>query len=400
MPKQTKSKSRGRSRSTSGAGGRSHSTSGSRKTAKSKEELRPFEKGLKLRRLKIKNFKLFDEIELDFPPPRIEGDPDIVVLGSRNGGGKTTVLESCCLAFLAGTVGEDAELMTHPGRTPEYDRGQDINLADLMVRAGRERAQIQCSLHHGRQEVQIECGVSRNGNIQVHGRVPPSEDLPKKRDIMYPPRLMAIWRSLFGFSPEPFLFPPVFYFHSYRKVSEGNPELGMLVDSEAHYRRLRRYYSREPVMDTFKSEILRCMMGKSGLFDRFDSSEAETSLDQLTNLLTTYAACSIEKLRPSRENTIEFRVAPLDGTASFAFDGLSSGQKEIISTLFLVWLYTRGRPGLVLIDEPELHLNAEWHARFISDLRELAPDNQYIIATHSPDVAASVDADRRIMLEP
>ncbi|MEO5366599.1 MAG: ATP-binding protein [Magnetococcus sp. WYHC-3] len=86
------------------------------------------------------------------------------------------------------------------------------------------------------------------------------------------------------------------------------------------------------------------------------------------------------------------------GGDSFAFDGLSSGQKEIISTLFLVWHYTRESPAIVMIDEPELHLNAQWHRDFVREVVRLAPNNQYLMATHSEDVFASVPASQRLSL--
>ena len=80
------------------------------------------------------------------------------------------------------------------------------------------------------------------------------------------------------------------------------------------------------------------------------------------------------------------------------FDGLSSGQKEIISTLFLIWYHTKDKPSVVFIDEPELHLNAQWHRSLVNRLMKLAPNNQYIMATHSEDIMDSVEEDRRILL--
>ncbi len=53
----------------------------------------------------------------------------------------------------------------------------------------------------------------------------------------------------------------------------------------------------------------------------------------------------------------------------------------------------------MLIDEPELHLNAEWHRRFIWQLHELQPKNQYVVATHSEDVFDSVEPTCRVLLE-
>lgn len=113
-----------------------------------------------------------------------------------------------------------------------------------------------------------------------------------------------------------------------------------------------------------------------------------------------FAGGRIDKLRPLSDGSLELRVRPVDDpSASFSFDGLSSGQKEIISTLFLIWHATREAPGVVLIDEPELHLNAEWQRAFIQTLRLLNPRNQYIMATHSELIFNAVPEDRRFLLE-
>jgi putative ATP-dependent endonuclease of OLD family len=44
------------------------------------------------------------------------------------------------------------------------------------------------------------------------------------------------------------------------------------------------------------------------------------------------------------------------------------------------------KDGLVIIDEPELHLHPRWQRIFLSLFREVADDrnNQFVVATHSP----------------
>ena len=132
-------------------------------------------------------------------------------------------------------------------------------------------------------------------------------------------------------------------------------------------------------------------MSQAGLFENIHARDFKKSLNVLNGLMTKYAGGYIEKLRPSPNNALEFRISPSAGGPSFTFDGLSSGQKEIISTLFLIWINTKARPGIVLIDEPELHLNPEWQSGFVNYLNELVPANQYIIATHSEDIFRSVE---------
>ncbi len=175
--------------------------------------------------------------------------------------------------------------------------------------------------------------------------------------------------------------------------------MGMMLHDRKHRRPSevgRRY---EFPMSAFKLQILRSLMAQADLFEFREEIESNETIDALNKLLSTYAGGTISKLRPSPDNTVDFRVKPVGREESFTFDGLSSGQKEIISTLFLIWYHTRNRPSVVFIDEPELHLNAQWHRSFVNNLTDLAPPpNQYIIATHSEDVMDSVSKHRRALL--
>lgn len=47
-------------------------------------------------------------------------------------------------------------------------------------------------------------------------------------------------------------------------------------------------------------------------------------------------------------------------------------------------------PGVVLIDEVDLHLHPLWQARILGDLRSIFPNVQFIVSTHAPMVISSV----------
>ena len=49
-------------------------------------------------------------------------------------------------------------------------------------------------------------------------------------------------------------------------------------------------------------------------------------------------------------------------------------------------------PGIVLIDEVDLHLHPKWQARILGDLRSSFPAVQFIVTTHAPIVISSVEA--------
>lgn len=62
---------------------------------------------------------------------------------------------------------------------------------------------------------------------------------------------------------------------------------------------------------------------------------------------------------------------------------LSSGEKQMLVILLTV-LCQDGRPGVLLMDEPEASLHFEWQKRLISTVRHLNPGAQIILTTHSP----------------
>ncbi|HMY21498.1 MAG TPA: AAA family ATPase, partial [Polyangium sp.] len=80
-------------------------------------------------------------------------------------------------------------------------------------------------------------------------------------------------------------------------------------------------------------------------------------------------------------------------------DRLSSGQIALFA--FAGPLVFRDAPAdVVLIDEPEQHLHVQWQRYIIPALRELSPESQFIVATHSLDVADAASHDERLLLLP
>ena len=57
-------------------------------------------------------------------------------------------------------------------------------------------------------------------------------------------------------------------------------------------------------------------------------------------------------------------------------------------------------PGVVLIDEVDLHLHPKWQQRILGDLTEIFPNVQFIVSTHAPMVINSVRKENIIMLIP
>ena len=91
---------------------------------------------MRLNRLIIKNYKKIDYLEIDFPKPLMPHDPDVFILGSRNGGGKTSVLECCALLVLEGIMPWSSDGFSIIGKN------QELDIANSLIKAGTELAVI------------------------------------------------------------------------------------------------------------------------------------------------------------------------------------------------------------------------------------------------------------------
>ena len=78
---------------------------------------------------------------------------------------------------------------------------------------------------------------------------------------------------------------------------------------------------------------------------------------------------------------------------------LSAGQLELF--LFLSELaLNENRKGIIFIDEPELHLDPQWHRLILRTLMHLQPRAQLVVATHSPEIYDAAASYERHYLVP
>ena len=76
----------------------------------------------------------------------------------------------------------------------------------------------------------------------------------------------------------------------------------------------------------------------------------------------------------------------LVGEKELAVSDLSSGERHILTFLTLV-LFQGRRRNFLIIDEPEISLNIKWQRELMGLLTSLAPQTQFIVASHSPAIA-------------
>jgi hypothetical protein len=349
----------------------------STKPEKAKTEAKQDLPRVRVSKVTIEGFKAFkDPFTLEIPPPLAQDDMDVFVLGSVNGVGKTTVLEGICLGMLRG--------LAHP---------VDQATRTMLINSSKESADIWLDTDIGgersrhRVEVLPGVGLATGGASKaVH------ELFRQSASVLAEARARAL-AVMAGRGSDPIVAPPILYFHSYRKVASGPMETAsLMVQPDQEHA--------DEKIGAFKRAVLEAMLARADLLEGTQTVEsAGPTLGKLDDLLAQFAGVHVGKLAKAGKG-LELRVTSEPDGPSLPFDALSSGQKEIISTLFLIWEATRDCPSVVLIDEPELHLHGEWHSTVIRMLWELAAWNQYILATHSGEVARSVEPDRVFIIEP
>jgi predicted ATP-binding protein involved in virulence len=93
------------------------------------------------------------------------------------------------------------------------------------------------------------------------------------------------------------------------------------------------------------------------------------------------------------------------------FDNLSDGQRIMLTLVgdlasraailnpHLGDAALRETPGVVIVDELDLHLHPKWQRRVIHDLKTTFPSFQFIATTHSPQLVGEAKADEVMLLD-
>ena len=113
---------------------------------------------IRIERIAIQNYKGIDALELAFPPPRMPDDPDILVMGSKNGLGKTAIMECCSLLLLSATFEEDIFLVKN---------NDFLNVPDLLIRAGSECTEISGDVVFGEISGTVKIRIDRRGIVNM-----------------------------------------------------------------------------------------------------------------------------------------------------------------------------------------------------------------------------------------
>lgn len=147
--------------------------------------------------------------------------------------------------------------------------------------------------------------------------------------------------------------------------------------------------------DTIRQRIARFFQLVNSLFEE---TGKEITIDPQNNILV-FSIKGIEKSLPEngKQTTANGNLLT-SGKEKVQLDQLSSGEKQILLILTTVFLQEE-KPNILLMDEPEISLHISWQDRLIELIRELNPNCQLILTTHSPNIFANGWEDKIVFMQ-
>lgn len=132
-----------------------------------------------------------------------------------------------------------------------------------------------------------------------------------------------------------------------------------------------------PGFTVVKSAILRCVPDADDIWFDTDRSELVLSLHSTAQPFTNLSAGQLMMVALVADIAI----------------------KAVTQNAFLLPDVLGNTPGLVLIDELDVHLHPKWQRRIASDLKSTFPSIQFVCTSHSPQVIGELSPQEIILLE-
>jgi hypothetical protein len=182
---------------------------------------------------------------------------------------------------------------------------------------------------------------------------------------------------------------------AFRRLTRSSQIIVPSLESPARYTNFLTLFSEDEPLSAFERWMVYLDYRISKAGDKKAQQQQEMGIRVINRLLPGGAHFD----RVSEEGRIYFNIAGTDVPTI----ALSDGYRSILALAGdLVWRLIQAFPdssdplteeGIVLIDELDIHLHPLWQQKIAGWLREQFPNLQFVVATHSPLIAAGAGED-------
>ena len=341
---------------------------------------------MKIHDITIRNFRCFDALKLSF-------DDRLTILVGRNGAGKSAVLDAVAIA--AGTLSAELKLK------PCVFRKEDARNVCYPLGSGIDvQAQYPVSVEAS--------GSLANKEVRWTRILRSGKGRTATTNAEHFKRLVADCAARVSRGDATLLLPIVSYYGTGRLRSQ-TKNIPWEKSS-----RLNGYADSTDAAADYKL-MLQCFR-KMSLRDMQNGQNSPEFIAVKQAIIRSFRALTGSPEVEVRFNpdTQEIELSYTDaegGKLVTSLNQLSDGYRsalcliaDIACRMAMLNPQLMGRvleetPGVVLIDEVDLHLHPAWQHRILPDLMTLFPGVQFIVSTHAPAIIHSVREGRLVVLD-
>ena len=353
---------------------------------------------MKLNQIKISNYRCFKEVEIDF-------DDHITLVVGQNGAGKTTILDAVAVSISTFLLGIDGgvsrSILKDDARYEFYDLNGTID-----------------SQHQFPVSIESTGDCIDKQNIRWIRSLNSESGKTTIKDAGELTSIAKKVQNQIMMGDKELVLPLISYYGTGRLYAQKKEKRNM--KSLTEFKRQVGYVdcmaaeSNDKLMlNWFQTQTLKSLQ-----------KQQKTGVLESPILLKTVeqAICkTYERISGARNTSLSFDLdthrlmlefETSEGAArKFAMDEMSDGYKNTLSMIgdiayrmavlnpMLEDAVLEKTPGIVLIDEIDLHLHPQWQQTILKDLHAIFPKVQFIVSSHAPAVINSISREQIRILD-
>jgi len=318
---------------------------------------------MKIRKIHIQSFKVFDNLELDFTDTEGKTLNSIIIAG-LNGCGKTTILELIKDIF-SGNIIKEIE------KDFQLEVEFDFSDADWYE---------QFLIHIKENAATFECAFSFQGSYLSLSYV--HKNSKKRTQVHVFSQLMKAFAKIQNDQKQK---TTIIYKYSQDKTKQRRGDDSKDLVQEVSFNTHK---------DDLKSLILKPISDE--VFKNRHTAPALVIEREIEKLTTIFEGMHLHSRFTDIDSKELFFESP--NGKRILFDDLSGGEKNMYFMGFIISKLEVNN-SMIIVDEPEDSLHPSWQNQLLRFYANIGTNNQVIFATHSPHVIGSVKSENVFLLK-